>query len=206
MDSRNKISDARREFLYRDFDNVFSYRIAFSNLRLAALGLIFSFFGILISTTSSTLLLDRFGKLIAIELVVFSGIRVIAAISRAAAAFAKHIAWIEKELGQPGFSTYWTRHIAKYPFDTATYGFVIATRALNIGAFAFVSTGLTQVLIDLQAISMKYCYVVGFACPLALAIWNEIYIRTKLDPRGYIQKLEARLDQARSDTYPLIQD
>lgn len=199
------IPDTRKEFLYRDFDAVFRYRIAFSNMRLAALGATLALFGALISTSPASAILEIAGRLLAIELVVFAAIRILAALNRGIQVFGNHIAWIEKELGQRGFSTYWKRFLSRNSLDSGSHAFLVATRALNIGAFGYVCAGLVPTLTKIRMLGTGYGYAIGIGVPAILAVWNEVHIRRRLDPRGFANKLAESLDRARSESFPVVQ-
>jgi hypothetical protein len=193
---------SRRDFLYKDFDAVFRYRIAFSNMRLVALGAAVTLFGALVST-KPTVLLAMVGQLLAIELVSFTGIRIIASLNRGIAVFANHLAWVEKQLGQRGFSTYWSRHLSIKSDDSGSHAFLVATRSLNIGTFVYVCAGLVPLLQGF--LDLKYAYSIGIGAPAVLAGWNEFHIRRRLDPCGFVAELAQALDRARSESFPLVE-
>ena len=98
------VSPERRQFLLKDFSAIFEYRISFSTMRLGVLGVSLTILGLVISLGTSTQFPAVLGVYIIILVILFASIRIIAAINRGIFVFSNHIKWIEKELGEVGFS------------------------------------------------------------------------------------------------------
>lgn len=193
-------SPERREFLLMDFDAIFGYRISFSAMRLGALGACLTILGLVVSLGKDTQFTALLGYYTIMLIVVFASIRIIAAINRGIFVFSNHIKWIEKELGEVGFSTYWGNYLRRNVKDSGSYAFVVASRVINFAISAYVILGAwTGVAIEDEVISRSIISAIVTVVSIVMFFWNEYHIHKELDPRGFLDRISKGLDEARAE-------
>lgn len=193
-------------FLLKDFETSFTYRMSFSKLRVGILGGTLAIIGYMFAqmdTLNLNIILQISTILI---LVVFASIRLISAFNRSLFALFHHARQIEKELKVVGFVTVWTKYLTKNVKDTSSRGFVISTRVLNIIVTCYISACLIEYLIITHSGQSMEQLIIYFAFIIVTVffVWNEIHIRTKLDPRGHFDRMTTDLESARKKVYEEI--
>lgn len=193
-------SSEKREFLLKDFDAIFGYRISFSAMRLGALGASLTILGLVVSLGKGTQFPAVLGVYTIMLIVVFASIRIIAAINRGIFVFSNHIKWIEKELGEVGFSTYWGNYLRHNVKDSGSYAFVVASRVINFAISTYVILGAwTTIAIEAEVVLRSILSAIVTIVSIFMFFWNEYHIHKELDPRGFMDRISKGLNEARAE-------
>jgi len=192
-------SSEKREFLLKDFDTVFQYRMSYSTMRLGALGASLTILGLVVSFTSNTKYPLVLGIYLIMLMVVFATIQIIGAITRGIYVFGNHISWIEKELGVVGFSTYWGNYLKHNSKDSGSFAFVVATRVINLAISIYVVLGIVDYITIgiISAWQIVSWFVIGLT--IFMLFLNEYSIQQGLDPRNFQKRIAAELNKAREE-------
>lgn len=182
--------EEKRDFLLKDFSAISSIRMSYASMRLAALGTVLTLIGGIIAFSKNILYPDIFGIYAVLLLVVFTGIRIISAHNRAIYVFINYLKWVEEEIGEIGFASQWSRYIRFNQRDSGSYAFVVATRAMNFVTTFFI--GFDSILKLPANIAVALVVIL-----IAISMWNEVYIRRQLDPKGFVNRISKELTRAR---------
>ncbi|XGV99582.1 MAG: hypothetical protein ACAF41_11670 [Leptolyngbya sp. BL-A-14] len=182
--------EEKRDFLLKDFSAISSIRISYASMRLAALGTVLTLIGGIIAFSKNIAYPDIFGIYIVLLLIVFTGIRIISVHNRAIYVFLSYLKWVEEEIGEIGFSSQWSRYIRFNQRDSGSYAFVVATRAMNFATTFYI-------VFDSSLKLPANIAVVVVSILIAICVWNEVYIRRQLDPKGFVDRISKELIRAR---------
>jgi len=193
------MSETEQErFLLKDFEKIHDFRVSFSEKRLTALGTCLTVLGLVVSLNDFSKFYSSIGALLVMYLIVFTGIRVIGALSRGMAVFADHLSWIELQLGQTGLASYWGAFVQRNTHYSGSHAFIVACHAMNAAVVLF---GIVVALVQLRADSKTTLPLAVFlVLSIVLYFWNEVAIYRGIDPRGYYSALRAAMAEARKET------
>lgn len=192
-----KLSE-KREFLLKDFETVFQYRISYSTMRLGALGASLTIIGLVVSFAANTSFPVLLGIYLIMLMVVFATIQIIGAINRAIYVFGNHISWIEKELGVMGFSTYWGNYLKRNAKDSGSFAFAVAARVINITISIYVILGVSSNINGTYEVWQIVSWFIIALSTFALFL-NEYNIRQGLDPKYFQKRIATELAKAREE-------
>lgn len=186
------------EFWLKDFEKIHDFRKSFAEMRMAALGATLTILGLVASLGKSTDLPSAVAHCSILLLIVFTGIRIIAALNRGMVVFAEHLRWLEERIGVVGLASYWGSFVSANVHNSGSYAFIIAARALNVvvtiySIFQAISLAVPTTPADIWLLSG-----VGLGSATML-VWNELTIRRELDPRGFSPRVAAAMKDARDE-------
>jgi hypothetical protein len=186
----------RELFLLQDFASTQSYRIHFSQMRMASLGgaltLILGIVGFAEKEVSSA----NLALTALILLVDFALIQVEGHLSRGIAVFSSHMAWIERQLGVVGLASYLPDVISRHPRYTGTNAFAITLRCINIAAAGYAASQIVACA-NAQVISRPLEGLLIAAALLILA-YNDWNVRRSLASARVRHEVTAAMSEAQN--------
>ena len=191
-----KNGDSRRDFLLKDFALISNYRVVYARGRLAVLGAVLTILGLVVSFGVDAPFPSVMGIYVLLLLVVFSGIRIISALNRGLYVMGSYLRSVETEIDEVGFNTIWGQYIRYNQIDSGSMAFAIAARALNLAVAGIV-------IFDVWT---RHEVIVALGTSLAVinvVLWNEIHIRKRLNPKGFIDRIKRELNEARKACFKL---
>ncbi len=187
--------ELHQRFLLKDYEVNSLLLGTYVSMRLAALAGSLPLLGFLLAQGGggTTELITKASVLALMLLIASSVIRVVGAINRNIFARCIHLAWVEDQLGEFGFYSYWTSYAKRHSRDTSSFAFVIACRMINIGIVGYVIDEVFRALSPIGPIPTA----VAVGGVLMSGIFNERYIRKHLSESGFLKRMEVDLAQAR---------
>ncbi len=187
----------RREFLLLDYEANSALLATYVSMRLAVVGVVIPIFGYLLTLPQPRYpFAARVGTLVLILTTDFASIRILGAINRNIFARCLHLAWVEQELGQLGFFSYWDNYALRCSNDTSSYAVVVASRTVNLVATGYVALEGARMA---SGIYPAWVTLVLLLAVSAAGLHNEVYIKHRLRESGFLSSLAVDLQEARSE-------
>jgi hypothetical protein len=184
-------------FLLQDFASTQSYRLHFSQMRMAALGGALTLMLGIVGFTQKEAGSANLALSALLLLLTFVLIQVEGHLSRGVTVFSNHMAWIEQRLGTVGLATYLPDVIAKNPRYTGTNAFAIILRTINVVTSGYVVAHIVGCF-DAGIISTGVEIALG-AAVLIILLYNDVQVRSNFASPKVRAEIHAAMSAARDE-------